>query len=106
MAQDRIITLAAVRCALDCAVLRQRSPAPVVARIAAYTNREMFPVDCASAGRGHPPAAGPVVHLAPLGRGGLLDVLCRVAAHGSAEVRRTWGAPERVLRAEFMGGVL
>ena len=53
MAQDRIIPLAAVRCALDCAVLRQRSPAPAVARIAAYTNREMFPVDCASAGRGH-----------------------------------------------------
>ena len=106
MAHDRIIPLAAVRCALDCAVLRQRSPAPVVARIAAYTNREMFPVDCASAGRGHPRDAGPVVHLAPLGRGGLLDVLRRVAARGSAEVRHTWGAPERTLRAEFMGGVL
>ena len=106
MAQDRIIPLAAVRCALDCAVLRQRSPAPAVARIAAYTNREMFPVDCASAGRGHPRPAGTVVHLAPLGRGGLLDVLRRVAARGSAEVRHTWGAPERALRAESMGGVL
>lgn len=101
-----VIPLSAVRCALDCAVLRQRSPAPVVARIAAYTNREMFPVDCASAGRGHPRPAGTVVHLAPLGRGGLLDVLRRVAARGSAEVRHTWGAPERALRAEFMGGVL
>ncbi len=101
-----VIPLSAVRCALDCAVLRQRSPAPVVARIAAYTNREMFPVDCASAGRGHPRPAGTVVHLAPLGRGGLLDVLRRVAARGSAEVRHTWGAPERALRAESMGGVL
>ncbi len=101
-----VIPLSAVRCALDCAVLRQRSPAPVVARIAAYTNREMFPVDCASAGRGHPRPAGTVVHLAPLGRGGLLDVLRRVAARGSVEVRHTWGAPERALRAEFMGGVL
>lgn len=101
-----VIPLSAVRCALDCAVRRQRSPAPVVARIAAYTNREMFPVDCASAGRGHPRPAGTVVHLAPLGRGGLLDVLRRVAARGSVEVRHTWGAPERALRAEFMGGVL
>ncbi len=106
MTHVRTIPLAAVRCALDCAVHRQRSPTPAVARIAAYTHRELFPIDCASAGRGHPPAAGPVVHLAPLGRGGLLDVLRRVAARGSVEVRHTWGAPERALRAEFMGGVL
>lgn len=101
----RAIPIEAVRCALDCAVLRRRAATPI-ARVAAYTNREMFPVDCASAGRGHPRDAGPVVHLAPLGRGGLLDVLRRVAARGSAEVRHTWGAPERTLRAEFMGGVL
>jgi len=110
--QHKIIPFQAVKDALWLAKVRLaksgrgQGDAPI-GRFAAYTNNPLLNISCQQAMRGHPPYPRLVNHFGPMSRGYLAAVLtCVRAQHGLAEVRRTWGAGLRELRAEFSDGVL
>ena len=100
----KTIPLKDVRNALMCARVASIRP---IGRFAALTNNPLLNISCREARRGSRPYPLQVHHLSPMYRGDLDHVLERVRLeHGLAEVRRTWGAGMRALKAEFSTGVM
>ena len=109
---DKSIPLDAVRNALMCAMVKKiartdREGRPL-GRVAAYTYyAPLTSVACESRWRGGARRTFPGMHFGPMWRGDLDRVIQRVRVErGVAEVRRTWGAGVRALKAEAASGVM
>lgn len=106
----RTIPLQAVRDALMFAVVRRKATGVTVARFAAYTNiQPLTGVTCSSPTyrRGVPQRNLGASHLCGMWRGDMDRLVERLRlSHGLPELRRTWGAGLRALRAEFKGFAL
>lgn len=78
-----------------------------LARCAAYTQNPHLNISCREAMRGHRPYPLQQHHFSPMHQGDMQRVLARVRCeHGLPEVKRTWGAGLRAMRAEFEQGVM
>jgi hypothetical protein len=110
--RPKTIPLKDVRNALMCAKVRlvaarHGPPTSHLGRFAAYTQVPHLHDACRQAKRGLKPIRMMELHFSALHRGDLLRVLERTRLeHGLPEVRRTWGAGLRALKAEFATGVL
>lgn len=109
---EKTIPLNAVKNALMCAVVkkavagREISGKPI-GRTAAYTYYAPFTsVTCRNARRGHQHGHFSGLNFGVMHQGDLDRLLERVRWNGLAEVRATWGAGVRALKAEFANGVM
>jgi hypothetical protein len=110
MTHQKTIPLQSVRDALMCAKVRKlaaRSPdAKPLGRCAAFTQYPLLNIACREAKRGHRPYPHQAHHFGPMSPGDLERLLERARWSGLPEVRRTWGAGVRALKAEFADGVM
>lgn len=112
MSAHKTIPLEAVRSALMCAVIKQKTAGREVhgkphGRVAAYSYyAPLTSVCCRNARRGQVLRHFPGLNFGVLSHGDLDKVLERVRWSGLHEVRATWGAGVRALKAEFADGVM
>jgi hypothetical protein len=107
----KAVPLEAVRTALMCAqvrrIVRTDSQGKRLVRCAAYTQNPLLNISCLDASRGMRPHPVLRSNFSPMHSGDMWQVLERTRyEHGLAEVRRTWGAGPRAMRAEFSNGVM
>jgi hypothetical protein len=107
---QKTIPLQSVRDALMCARVRKlaaRGPdGKPLGRCAAFTQYPLFNITCRDARRGLRPYPQIAHYFGPMNSGDLERLLERVRWGGLPEVRRTWGAGLRALKAEFADGVM
>lgn len=108
----KTIPLNAVRTALMCAVIKQKTAGREVGgkahcRTAAFTYYSPFASACREARRGSVNRHLPAMHNGVMSQGDLGRVVERVRLErGLQEVRRTWGVGLRALLAELGNGVM
>ena len=107
------IPLKDVRNALMCAIVKQKTAGREIsgiphARVGAFTYyAPLTTVTCRNVRRGYTQRRFGDAHFGPMFRGDMDRVLERTRyEHGLAEVRRTWHAGMRDLKAEFATGVM
>lgn len=109
MSAAKVIPLVDVRNALMCAMVRRSvaGGAANVGRFAAYSQYPLLNIDCGDRLRRLRPFSIQRMHFGPMYAGYLDRTLDKVRLYrGLPEVRRTWGAGLRALRAEFNSGVM
>lgn len=109
MSTQETIPLKAVRDALMCAQVRGKGARPEgkpMGRCAAFSQYPLLNIACPEARRGHRPYPHMPHHFGVMSAGNLERLLERARWAGLPEVRRTWGAGVRALKAEFADGVM
>lgn len=105
----KVIPLKDIRDALMCAMVKLKTNVgrdKPHGRCAAFTQNPHLNISCREARRGHRPYPHQPHHFGPMHQGDMEKVLERARWAGLSEVRKTWGAGVRALKAEFADGVM